>query len=59
MYVDDLIQIKLKSCLLHYDLVKKKEVESLNNYKGVFDKTPAFVLTPFFIPVSRMEKKGK
>lgn len=50
MYVDDLIQFKTSSCLIHYDLTKKKEVNSLNNYKNVFDNPQQFVLTPFYIP---------
>lgn len=58
MYVDDLIQFKMKRCLIHYDLSTKKEVACLNNYQGVFDNPQQFVLTPFFIPV-RNQKTGK
>ena len=55
MYVDDLIQFKLKRCLIHYDLNTKKEVACLNNYQDIFDKPQQFVLTPFFIPVRDMK----
>ena len=32
MYVNDLVQFKLKTCQIHYDLEKDIEVTSLNNY---------------------------
>jgi len=56
MYLKDLVQIKLKHCLMHYDLDSEKEVTCLNNYQDVFDNPQMFVLTPFLIPV---RKNGK
>ena len=32
MYVEDLVQFKLKPCLLQYNLQNDKEVNCLNNY---------------------------
>ena len=59
MFVDDLVQFKLKPCLLQYDLKNDREVAVLNNYHGAFDDSSKFVLSPFFIPVTQFDKWGK
>ena len=57
MFVADLVQFKLKPCLLQYDLNTDKEVACLNNYMGAFDDSAKYVLTPFFIPVTSVDPK--
>lgn len=53
-----MVQFKLKSCLIHFDLEKEHEIACLNNYQGAFDDPSKFVLTPFLQPVRKRTKNG-
>ena len=49
----------MKLCLIQYDLLKEREVACLNNYHGAFDDASRFVVSPFFIPITKYDKEGK
>ena len=49
----DLVQFKLKQCLLLYDIHDETEITCLNNYEEAFDDPMNFVLTPFYIPARK------
>lgn len=52
----DIIQIKTPICLIKWDLVNQKEVDSLHNYRGVFDDETSYIPTAFKIPFSYLGK---
>ena len=55
----DLVQFKLKQCLLLYDIHDEKEITCLNNYEGTFDDPSHFILTPFYVPARKNDKSTR